>query len=169
MSLTPIIQTASLGSITSLILGPLTLGDVIFDSGDYSVPEKINFGGKQTLAVHKLIGGQRVIDAMGVDDAEIKWSGRFQGPLSTLRARSLDALRQSGKQVTLSWNSFSYQVVVSETVLNFERWYQVTYEVTCVIVSNPSSLNSFASTLDGAVLSDMVVMSGLVSNFASIV
>jgi hypothetical protein len=33
------------------------LGGIVFER--FEIPEKINFGGKQTLAIHKLIGGRR--------------------------------------------------------------------------------------------------------------
>ena len=53
-----------------LLLGPIAFGG-------REVPDKINWGGKQMLAVHKNIGGTRVIDAMGPDPVDIKWAGHF--------------------------------------------------------------------------------------------
>jgi hypothetical protein len=53
----------------------LVLGPVAFS--DFEDPERIRFGGAQRLAVHKLPGGARVIDALGPDDTEIGWSGIF--------------------------------------------------------------------------------------------
>jgi hypothetical protein len=41
------------------------------------IPSKINFGGKQNLVTHELIGGNRVIDAMGKSDSALAWSGMF--------------------------------------------------------------------------------------------
>ena len=68
---------------TSVILGPVLLRD-------FEVPERISFGGRQAIVVHRLPGGARVIDAMGRDDAEIAFSGIFSGPDATRRARTLD-------------------------------------------------------------------------------
>jgi hypothetical protein len=53
----------------------LTLGGVPFQ--DFEVPEQIRFGGSQRLAVHELIGGGRVVDALGDDAGEISFSGIF--------------------------------------------------------------------------------------------
>ena len=67
-------------------LDVLLLGPIAFT--DYSPPECMPFGGRQQMAVHKLIGGQRVIDTLGPDDEDIQWSGRFfgAGALSTCLA-----------------------------------------------------------------------------------
>ena len=53
----------------------LTLGD--FEFARYEIPEQITFGGDQRLVVHELVGGTRVIDAMGRADAPLEWSGLF--------------------------------------------------------------------------------------------
>jgi hypothetical protein len=53
----------------------LTLGDFTF--ARYEIPERIPFGGDQQLNVHKLVGGVRVIDALGADPMPIEWSGFF--------------------------------------------------------------------------------------------
>ena len=55
----------------------VTLGGFAFQ--DFEVPERIPAGGEQMLAIHKLVGGRRVIDAMGRDDAALEWSGYFLG------------------------------------------------------------------------------------------
>jgi len=55
----------------------LILGPVAFDN--FSPPERMPFGGKQAMAVHKYIGGSRVLDTTGPDDADIHWSGFFLG------------------------------------------------------------------------------------------
>jgi len=35
----------------------------------FEIPEKIHWGGSQRTAVHELVGGKRVIDAMGRSDS----------------------------------------------------------------------------------------------------
>ena len=47
----------------------LTLGGIEFR--DFEVPEQIVFGGGQTFAIHQIIGGSRVVDALGAADGEI--------------------------------------------------------------------------------------------------
>ena len=41
------------------------LGGIVFQ--DFKIPERINFGGAQRLVVHKLVGGNRTVDALGSD------------------------------------------------------------------------------------------------------
>ena len=57
--------------------GTVTLGPVQLSG--MALPTMLPIGGKQTLKIHKLPGGQRVIDVMGQDDSPISWSGIFDG------------------------------------------------------------------------------------------
>jgi len=92
--------------------GMVTLGPVQLTG--MAVPASIPIGGKQALTVHKLPGGARIIDAMGQDDAEIGWRGILDMQDASVTARTLDKLRRSGSVITLAWDVFSYQVIVSE-------------------------------------------------------
>ena len=146
---------------------PLILGGIAFLDSDYSVPEKVPFGGKQTIAKHKLIGGYRVLDAMGVDDCDIKWSGRLQGAQATAKALAIDAMRQAGQPVSLTWDQFTYTVLIEEALFEFERPYQVLYRISCITQTSPGGPTNFASTLDGLVSSDLAMVTSLVSSFVS--
>jgi hypothetical protein len=140
----------------------LILGDIAFQ--DYEIPERIEFGGKQALATHKLIGGRRVIDAMGPDDHDPTWSGRLQGETATERALRLEEMRRAGALLALSFGDFFYQVVISDLKLTFERSYQILYALTVTIVSSD---DDFAEeTLDGAVDADMGEAGERVDEFA---
>ena len=77
----------------------LSLGDVLF--ADLEVPDHITFGGEQALTVHKLVGGTRIIDAMGRDDMPLEWSGWFMGAEALSRARYLETQRIAGTAVPL--------------------------------------------------------------------
>ena len=112
----------------------LTLGK--FDFSRYEIPEKINFGGEQALAVHELVGGVRVVDAMGRIDAPIEWSGLFQGENALMRALYLDGLRISGKAQRLTWSMFSFDVVIKSFLCDFKRAYEIPYRISCVIVND---------------------------------
>lgn len=130
------------------------LGGVVFQA--FEIPEKINFGGKQTLAVHKLIGGQRIIDAMGADPAPISWSGKFRGGAALGRAQSIDAMRITGLPVSLSWLGLTYSVVISEFKAETEKYYEVPYTVTCEVVTDPNQLAaSPISSLTALVTGDL--------------
>lgn len=136
----------------------LTLGGVVF--ADFEIPEAINFGGAQALAVHQLPGGNRVIDAMGPDDADIRWSGRFRGSTAEERALLLDYMRRAGQQVLLTWSLQRFQVVIREFTANFQQAYEIPYSITCTVVLNETMaiatagvglIESLASDLASAV------------------
>ena len=73
----------------------LTLGGVIFQ--DFEIPASIKAGGEQKLDVKKFIGGSRIIDALGRDDADIEWSGRFRGSTAEQRCQQLNGMRVAGQ------------------------------------------------------------------------
>lgn len=132
----------------------LVLGGIIFKS--FEIPEEFNFGGEQELAIHKLVGGKRVVDALGQDDADIIWSGRFQSHDALSRAQALDEMRKSGKQQTFTVAGLSYTVVVREFHARFQRKYQLLYTITLAVVQdNTVSPAATSSTLDDLVGSDM--------------
>ena len=113
----------------------LILGGIAFK--DFEIPEMIRFGGQQHATVHKLLGGDRVVDAMGPDPADISWDGRLQGPDASSRARALLAMYQAGAQVSLSWGGFFFTVMLRQLDLTYERFYQVIYRLSCTVVTDP--------------------------------
>jgi hypothetical protein len=84
----------------------LLFGPVLFQ--DFELPASITWGGAHSLAIHRLPGGARIIDAMGRDDADITWSGIFSGEDASFRARALDLMRAEGSVWPLTWDSFFY-------------------------------------------------------------
>ena len=115
----------------------LQLGDFIFAS--LEIPANIGFGGQQRLSVHQLVGGTKVIDAMGRADRPLEWSGIFLGNGAGDRARYLDTLRVQGQALTLKWGAFSYLVVVREFLASYEKSYQIPYRIVCEVVSDNTS------------------------------
>lgn len=140
----------------------LTLGGFVFDS--YAIPEMVPQGGEHKLVVHKLIGGNRVVDAMGPDDADISWSGRFQGPTAIANATALDQLRKAGAQLPLVVDSQFYTVAIKKFEWDYQRPYQILYRITCVVVSSVGGAIAQPATLDTLVASDMTNASTLVDN-----
>ncbi|WP_236701997.1 LysM peptidoglycan-binding domain-containing protein [Cupriavidus basilensis] len=69
------------------------------------MPEEISFGGSQRLAIKKMVGGVRDIQALGADPKPIAWSGIFMptedGQSALDRARLLEAMRDAGLPVAL--------------------------------------------------------------------
>ena len=88
----------------------------------------------QALAVHKLPGGTRVIDAMGPDDGVISWRGVLSGNDASSRARQLDAIRVAGTAVALAWDVFTATVIVSSLRLAFSNSWWVPYRIDCTVV-----------------------------------
>ena len=110
----------------------LTLGGVEF--GDFEIPGQVIFGGAQQLAVHKLIGGVRIIDAMGRDDAAVEWSGVFSGSDAGARARMVDAMRAAGGQLSLAWDAFCYSVVIERLDMEYCSPWWIPYRISCAVV-----------------------------------
>lgn len=142
----------------------LALGDVTFQ--DFEVPESIGTGGAQALKVHKLVGGVRIVDSMGRDDAPLIWSGTFLGEDALTRSQALDALRIAGAQVTLTFSQFRYQVTVSEYKADIRREYWIPYSITCEVVEDQSQQTTQDSdpTVDDQVMSDTTTVQSLQSD-----
>lgn len=145
---------------------PLILGDFTF--ADFEIPDKIGgIGGKQALTKHRLIGGARVVDAMGPDDDDLEWSGRFRGVDAAGRAQFLDAMRVAGQELPLSFGSYFYTVVIEEFVCDYEREYQILYRIKCFVVSSDQEAGSIIPSLDALVGADLATFASLVTTFVN--
>lgn len=136
--------------------------DTVLQIADFSfagdeVPEEIRFGGSQTLSVKRLIGGQKIIDAMGRDDLPLEWSGIFTGPDAVTRARYLDFLRSGGLQQEVTWGELRYKVVVREFVATYQRFYRVPYHISCEVSVDETQPVTTAppAAIDAALQDDM--------------
>lgn len=139
----------------------LVLGGFVFR--DMEIPSELTLGGEQSIKIHKLVGGQRIINAMGSDEGEIIWSGLMLGPDALDRALALDSMRAAGLPVIFSVFSVLYNVVVSKFVFVPERYYQVKFTINLTVVQNltlqlnTSSLLSFTDSI----LADLASLNGL--------
>ena len=115
----------------------LTLGGIIFQG--FEIPDVIRIGGEQALVVHKLPGGARTVDAMGADDADIPWSGRFRGREAESRARLLERYRKTGQVVPLRWSTYRYRVIVQSFRADYQQPFEIPYSVNCTVVSDEST------------------------------
>jgi hypothetical protein len=132
----------------------LALGS--FEFVDFEVSGEVSFGGAQKLAIHKLIGGTRVIDVMGRDDSDVTWSGIFSGGDAGDRARVLDAMRAAGAPLSLTWDEFCYTVVIEKLEMNFCNPWWIPYRIACaVVVDQAQSLSTYVPDLAGAILGDL--------------
>lgn len=139
----------------------LILGNFAFSA--YEIPEAIPFGGGQKLAVHKLPGGARVVQAMGRDDMPLAWSGLFLGAQARERAQYVDYLRTQGKPLKLTWDQFQYTVVIESFSCAFERFYKLPYSISCLVVSDDAApTEGFTeSGFDRAMTADNATAQGL--------
>lgn len=127
----------------------LILGDFEFSHAE--IPERINFGGDQSLAINKFVGGGRTIDSMGRDDDDITWNGWFIGTNALPRARYLDGLRANGGQLNFKYFDFNYSVVIRSFKANLEKYYQIPYSISLAVIqdlSNPVLIPPTAGFLD---------------------
>jgi hypothetical protein len=154
-------QASAVGSLVSVLFGTggVTLGSVTFAS--WEVPQKITFGGKQRLAVHKYPGGIRQIDAMGRDDIPLSWSGIIQGAGATSRAQQIDALRIAGKQIPLAWGGLSYTVVVASFEVDYTKPFWMPYRISCEIVAVATGAAAAAPSLLTSVTNDLSSATGI--------
>jgi hypothetical protein len=130
------------------------LGAIAFQ--DFEVPEKIVFGGAQRVAVHELIGGGRVVDALGYDDAEISFAGVFSGSDAVARAQALDAMRSSGATVTLAWDRYFYTVIIAQFVADYEKPWWLPFALRCVVVADPAAeIESIVATTASLISADI--------------
>lgn len=117
----------------------LVLGGITFQNYDYAPPSRMPFGGQQALIVHKLPGGQRVIDTLGPDEDDISWSGFFLSPNAMFWCQRLDSMRGAGLVVVLTYAGMTRQVVIKSFRANIRRYPNwVEYEITCVVSNNPA-------------------------------
>jgi hypothetical protein len=138
----------------------LTLGGVPFQ--DMEVPEKISFGGQQRVAVQNLIGGGRVVSALGIDDGKISFSGIFSGNDAVNRAQLLDAARALGAALPLVWDSFFYTVIIEGFTAEYRKSNLIPFSISCVVVSDPlASLVALAAPIANLVGNDLAAASAL--------
>ncbi len=135
--------------MSGLILGGVTLEG-------FEIPGGLRFGGKQALAVHKLPGGTRVVDAMGPDDADLAWSGVLSGSAAADRARTLDLMRISGQVVPLAWDAFYYSVVIRRLDMSYANPWWIPYVIACTVVIDSAQLLLAPAITDAnAILGDL--------------
>ncbi len=141
----------------------LLLGPIVFR--DFEVPSGVNFGGRQRLAVHRLPGGSRIVDALGRDDAQISFSGIFSGSDAALRARSLDELRVAGIALPLTWDVLFYTVLISEFSADYRNGGWIPYRIVCTVLQDEATaLMQSVASLATTALVDIGAAAGYAAN-----
>jgi hypothetical protein len=114
----------------------VTLGSIVLR--DFEIPSVIRYGGTQRLAVHHLGNGRRAVDALGVDETDLVFSGVLSGPDATERARGLDSMRVAGQKVQLTWDSFHFEVLIKQFHAEFRSHQWIEFQLTCMAISTGS-------------------------------
>jgi hypothetical protein len=112
----------------------IRLGELIFNASE--VPQRVNSGGSQMLVKQQLIGGVRVIDALGKNDDDIVFSGLITGIIDQERSKYLDYLRTSGIQVNFTYSSFNYSAVMRDYKPDLRMGYKNYYTITLTIIED---------------------------------
>lgn len=143
----------------------LILGD--FEFTGLEVPESVSPGaGKQQLVIHKMVGGKRKVDVLGVDYDNLSWSGWIIGATAGDRVSELETMRDVGAPLTFSMDGYYYSVVIQSFTPRFEHVYRRPYTIELVVVSSldtPVTENALAGTLDALINSDIGESLGLAS------
>lgn len=141
----------------------LTLGDFSFQ--DREVPQEIAVGGVQKLVPHQIIGGIRVVDAMGRIDDDLEWSGWLLGPNAGQRRDYLEAYKNAGAPLILTWSTYRYQVLVQRFSAKFQREYQYLYQIAFTVVADLTNTTTqgSAQSLDDSIGNDLGTAQSLTS------
>jgi hypothetical protein len=100
----------------------------------FEIPNCIRFGGSQKMAIHRLADGTRSVELLGADESDIWFRGAFSGPDAELRVRSFDTLRTAGSTVTLTWQSFQYDVIVRTFLASYVNPWWIAYTIGLFVV-----------------------------------
>ena len=151
---------------TTLEQAPVILGPVMF--AGHEVPSRISIGGAHAVTIHRLPGGGRVIDAMGMDDGAVKWSGYFTGPIATARARVIDSIRRAGEPVELIFGDYTFTVIVVHFEYDLQdRGAVISYRIrTEIIPDNEPTADVTSGTALASLSNDIVAATTILSGSA---
>ncbi|MCA8013304.1 hypothetical protein LGM38_14730 [Burkholderia vietnamiensis] len=142
----------------------LSLGDVQF--ADTEIPEVIKVKTGQRSVVHKFVGGARQVDLLGADHEPIEWSGLLIGQNALDRALTLKGMTDAALPIFLAWSEFFYLVVVTGFDADYERDYQIPYQITCTVVQDMTTSpgQGASDSLDDLINGDMSTATSLASS-----
>ena len=136
-----------------------------FNFQDEEVPSCIIFGVEQKHVKQIMIGGQVQVDALGWVDSDIGWTGRFHGANAQDRALELQSIAQQGSSVPLIWAGMYYSVLIVGFHANFEKPFEIPYEVHMVVTDSGNGGGGFSvsASLDARVGVDVTAAIGALS------
>jgi hypothetical protein len=145
-----------------LLNSPIQLGSISLQ--DFEIPQSVRFGGRHRLAIHALVGGQRIVERLGPDDDDIQFQGIFSGPNAESRANAFDDLRLSGEIVWLTWESFRRRVIVGSFSAEYQSPWWIPYRIRCTVVNQrrntPAQQASLAAILSADLSTALIYAAG---------
>jgi hypothetical protein len=144
----------------------LQLGDFTFS--EYEIPERITMVTAIRTVVRKMVGGARNVNMMGYDPAPLEWSGMLLGSNALDRARTLKQMALAQKMLTLTFSEYSYAVVISEFVEDFQREYEIYYRIRLdVVADNAAQGPTAAPGIDSLIGADISTANGICSKIGN--
>ncbi|MCQ8279859.1 hypothetical protein NFI95_15550 [Acetobacteraceae bacterium KSS8] len=139
-------------------------------------PSLLRVGSDQALVVHKLIGGDRVIQAMGNDPNRLTLAGLFTGPSAMGRAQLVANIRDRGLETSFSAAgvrlrvrivSFAYTIQDKGAVLPYELVLEVQPTPATTATTTASNLSNLVGPTIGNAITGLSNMASNVSTYAS--
>ncbi|AOX20595.1 hypothetical protein [Kozakia baliensis] len=149
---------------------PVMIGGMVLTGAE--VPDALMIGGRQMLVVHRLVGGGRVVDALGNDPARLVLKGKFIGPEAQARAQALERMRMAGAPVFFSAAGMSLNVWIAQYRYAYEAKgavcsYELTLERPAELMASSSIGESQSIGADiGSATSGMLDMVGKLASSA---
>ena len=134
---------------------PVTIGPLVLTG--LEVPEVFDRSASMQPAIHRLIGGGRVVQLLGANPRVRELRGILAGQGAVDRAVTLEALRDSGAVVLLTIGAWSENVVVTALELQYTaRGSVIRYRLQAEALPAASvSLSTTVSAVIGAAVADL--------------
>jgi len=130
----------------------VSIGSITFSGME--VPSVLRVGGQQRLVLHKLPGGDRLIDVAGSDLNRIELAGTFTGPTAQSRAQALANMRQAGLPIrfiaaAVSTQAFIFDYAYDYTAKGAVIPYRLTLELQAATRNAQAATGKTLSSLVG--------------------
>ena len=134
----------------------LTLGPVAF--AGFELPSSITLGGHQRLAIHRLPGGIRIIDALGPEPGRHCVRRHLYGPgCGRPGAVAGRASRDRARPCHSHGDAFFYTVIVETFEADYRSPWWIPYRISCAVLRDEAAAIVTAVTeLTPAISSDLL-------------
>ncbi|MFT9166051.1 MAG: hypothetical protein ABF504_13345 [Komagataeibacter saccharivorans] len=172
MSLTLENTETAIGSIGRLwASAPVTIGGLTLTGME--VPQVIRDGGTQQVAIHRLPGGNRIIDAVGNDPDRLELQGTFVGPTAIERAMVLKQMRIAGVPVAFAGAGLSLMVRIVQYAFDYAHKgvvipYRLVLEQPPQVAAASGGVSGLSALVGSDAASALSGLSGTLADVASV-